>query len=762
MKAKREKYIGLICTLLLAFGGLFLFLGSAPLLHPGTIAIGPAGDGLKDVFNTYYHARYDTTMWHSGSMNYPYGECVTYTGCQTYISIPIQLLRRAGIVDLSGQVLLFVNLLAFAAVIACALFLYLILYELAVPWWMAVFGAVFITFLSPQLSRMGSHITLGYAFILPCAIYLFMRWHQTRRWSFTAALALLTCFAALAHPYYVIFLGAIWLIIWGYFVFYEHGQGLGKTAAAFQCIVQFVVPIALVMLLTKIGDSATDRVPVPRGVDEWAGNLLGIFCPTKQAVLHKLATWEALAWIGIPALVLCVCGLVAFAKKIWQHRWRELLHVTDHLFLNLLFWTSVLLLLFSVGVPLRMLPATWLQHLGPLAQLRALGRFEWLFFYAINIILVYEVARWINEKQKLFSTLIATTMLVALAVEDCAFARFYKLYDVPAVPQRIFVDIDNQLTENQWVKKINPQDYQSILPLPFFSIGSEHLLYGAPDEDIESAFYVAAKTGLPMHAISASRSSISQTYKNLALTMEPYEAYDILEDLPDSRPILVVTTQNGWRRPSENRLLSYADTLLTAGNTVLYRLEISDLNAFRADVQKQMSQRIQACWDGTSEGLFLSDSTCAFQFETFDEKTCDRAFQGAGASACQPSKWVPLFDGHLNMHNDVWMSFAVADYQSMLMGHTDLQASVTSPDGNCHYWFCEQLPNCLEAFHDGWGIVRVKLTEITPDDHVCISIRNRSMPKKQKIHIDNLLFTEGDLDVVYVKDGKRTFNNHIF
>ena len=184
------KAIGLLLTFVASTAVLLALFGTEPFLHLRTKMFGGGGDIQKDIFNTYWQAKYDNSVHHCGNMNYPYGEETTYTGCQTFVSAPLQWLRRAGIGDFSEYTLLLMNLVLVVSILLCPLFLYLIFHELKVPEWLAIVASVTVTFFSPQMGRVGAHLTLGYLFILPCALYLFYRWWITRRTRYCVEIAL--------------------------------------------------------------------------------------------------------------------------------------------------------------------------------------------------------------------------------------------------------------------------------------------------------------------------------------------------------------------------------------------------------------------------------------------------------------------------------------------------------------------------------------------------------------------------------------------
>lgn len=743
------KAVGLLLTLILSVAVLLALFGIEPFLHLRTNMFGRGGDIQKDIFNTYWQAKYDSTLWHSGSMNYPYGEEISYTGCQTYVSAPLQWLRRAGLGDFSHYTLLLINLILIGAILACPLFLYLIFHELKVPEWLSIPAAVLITFFSPQMGRVGAHLTLAYLFILPCALYLFFRWWNTRCVRYSLWIALLSFFALLAHPYYVIFLGAIWAMVWIYLFVAKKKEGAPVWKLVSHLLLQWVVPVLIFGCLTKMDNTDGVRAILPTGFYKYHGNLLGTFFPNGRFNLPVIATWEAHDWIGIVAMAVFVVGLVKIVAKMFQRKWKELLHVTDHEFLNLMFWTSVLVLLFSYGVPLLWFPLRFLAHLGPLGQFRALGRFGWLFFFVMNIVAVYAVSKCLRTARLPKKIAVSLLIVVAMVTDVEGIYTQYRFRCNATNPNPIFTDIDNKTAENQWVSQINNADYQSVLTLPYFTIGSEHIYLSVSNEDFCRASYVSAKTGLSMHDLNASRSVIEQAYDNLALSRPPYLPFAVLSDLPDQRPILLIAPTNGWIRDDERQLLHYATPLFTANGIDFYKMDIANLHRYESEFQQEMSLLTDSCSRfEISTGVFCNDSTARFVLFPYDDTPTPTAFVGKGASEHCVTFWEPVYDGCPGLSGTVAVSFLLSDYLDARSGYYQFRVQRFSSDGTEIHHNQSELYEYVSDVFNGWALVRYGIPAVAPTDRIVVSVRNRLRGKDAPVYIDNLLLQEEDVHVV--------------
>lgn len=746
---RHPKAVGLLLTFVASVAVLLVLFGAEPFLHLQTNMFGGGGDIQKDIFNTYWQAKYDNSVRHCGSMNYPYGEETTYTGCQTYVSAPLQWLRRAGIGDFSRYTLLLMNLALVVSILLCPLFLYLIFHELKVPEWLAIGAAAAITFFSPQMGRIGAHLSLAYLFIIPCALYLFFQWWMTRRTCYCVWIALLAFFAILAHPYYIIFIGAIWAMAWLYLLFSKKKVEVPGWKSVCQCLLQMVVPMVLFGLLVQTGGDGGVRALLPTGFYKNNGDWAGPFFPQCRFGLPELSSWEGQIWIGFVAVAVLTVGLVKTVAKLFRREWRELLRVTDHEFLNLLFWTSVLVLLFSFGIPLLWFPLRFLAHLGPLGQFRALGRFGWLFFFVMNIIAVYAVGKYVHRLCLPGKIAVSVLVVVVLTTDVVGIYRQYWFRCNAINPSPIFSDVDNKSIENRWVDKINSADYQSVLPLPYFSVGSEHLYYTVANEHFGRAFYVSAKTGLPMHAINASRSVITQVYDNLALVRPPYLPFAALSGLPDQRPILLTAPTNGWIRGEERQLLEYAEPLFSANGIDFYKMEIADFHRYESEFQKKMSLFADSCsLYETAPGIFCSDSAARFVLHTFDDTPTQTAFVGEGAAEHYVTFWETVYDGCPNLSGTVVVSFLLSDYLDNRSGYYQYRVERFLPDGRKIYHDQSALDGYVSHVFNGWARVGYGIPNVSATDRIVVSVRNRLREKDNPVYIDNLLLQEENTHVV--------------
>ena len=106
-------------------------------------------------------------------------------------------------------------------------------------------------------------------------------------------------------------------------------------------------------------DYATERPSIPYGFLLYKAQPESIFLPLGMGYgkfLHQIkdfsyVQWEGIAYIGLTGAVGFAIILAGLFVRIIKRDWQNLLKVTDNTVLNVLFWSSVILLLYSFGIP---------------------------------------------------------------------------------------------------------------------------------------------------------------------------------------------------------------------------------------------------------------------------------------------------------------------------------------------------------------------------------------------------------------------------
>ena len=326
-KTKNARYIGAGLTLVATLIVFRLFFGAGLLSNAHHFFFSLwSEDLIKDVYTTTYHTKHDSSFTHCTAMAYPYGEQYTYTGLQILVSAPLQLLQKMGVKDAWKACLPLINFYIIISIFLCALFLYLLFTELKLPPAPSLFGAVFITFLMPQLQRMGGHLTLSYSCVIPMALYFIARLHHTHHWKWSVLYGMLLLISALAHPYYLTFLADISVVYMAYLLFTHKKNQWTFTQLGLHFCILFILPVLVFFILSSIGNTPLDRTTVPDGMYYYRGRLSGLLLPfhrifmgtpIKNIMGIKAPEWETCCYIGIVALITFIVWIIRILSSIF-------------------------------------------------------------------------------------------------------------------------------------------------------------------------------------------------------------------------------------------------------------------------------------------------------------------------------------------------------------------------------------------------------------------------------------------------------------
>jgi len=766
---KNSNFVGSMITLLLAFLLFLLFLGSKMLTTIDTNFFSvTSSDLIKDIYTTSYSVKYDSTYMRNNPMNYPYGEHYKYTGNQIFISLPLKTLNSIGVSDSYKYVLLLINLHVIVSIFLCSLFLFLLFKELKLSNIVSILGAVMITFLSPQLQRIGAHLTLSYSFIIPLILLLLSKNYTAPRLRYHVVLGILLIWSGSAHPYYLLFFGSLCTMYWIYMFMYEKSRFGGVKKIILSYSIQFIIPLALFFLLSGIGDVSGDRTKIPNGFYDYQGNLYGLLLPYGRSYFSGLLIyfptikWGTYSYIGIVSILVVMAIIIMFITKIFKRQFSSLLKIADNKLLNIFFWTAILLLIFACGLPLNWFPKSILNYIGPIAQLRAIGRYVWLFYYVINITAVYIIfnvlAKKIKRKWLNYTIIILTFSLFFIEIRF--YTKNFKYFYTKTNPE--WTDYDNKLEQNLWTRNINPKDYQSILPLPVFSVGTEQLYLNEVCNTFKKSAYVSYKLGLPMHNNFSSRSPIKQAYNNVAFAWAPWIEYPVLKDMKSAKPLLVIKpSECESLNPNEKRILDYADYLFSANGIDFFKLEIADIyrlcENFQQDLQQHYADNKQY---QHAPMIYSNDSSHNFYIQTWDEHITDKAFQGEGALKGIINKKTILYDDIIPIAgiNEVEISFWISNFTDDLYGRSVCRIDVSDSNNQEKTLYSKEIVLKINAIKNEWGLIKIMINIPQEALKLKISVCNDEMTAKS-VYFDNLLIRPLNVNVISEDSTSKLLNN---
>lgn len=760
-----KRNFGWIVSLMVSTILLFVFYG--PILkNPNSTYLSSSGDGLKSTFGSVYHLKYDTTYLRTDYMNYPFGESVFYTGGQPVITNTLRFLKSLGI-DFTDTILGIINIWMIFSIALGALIIYLILREFKLPVLYSIAVSTIITFLSPQIDRFGGHFNLAYLFFIPLMIYLFFLYYKTRKTLYTILLSLLALFALCTHAYFFGFYAFIVIVFWiGAIV--TDKERFGKTSyAIIHIFVQFLLPFIIFQLLVLSSGEMHDRTGYPWGFFRFVSYFHGIFLPVNKSYGNFLSLkrppWESISYVGMVASIGFFTLIVMAVKRYRKESsWKSIFRITDNIFLNILFWASIIGLVYSFGIPFTTGLKKLFNYMGPLKQLRAPGRFAWLFFYVLNIVVFYLLWHYYQSKKTIVSKVLVAVALIWGSYDAYLNVRSQKHFLNNKIAS--LEDKENTSELNSWYNEINFNKYQAIIPLPYFHIGSENYWIGNGSPSVKPIFIASMKTGLPLTSVMMGRTSMSQTVKNIQLFMEPYNGYDIMKYWSSSKPFLVLFAKDGMLTIPERDIKNKAELITSNNELEIRKIYKSDFEQILAERKKSVKNEVNSKNLFVLDSFMSTDSVKNFIYEGFGDAKPGETKLGEKSYTGNIKKNNIVFEKHVeNMDTSkvYWVSFWVENMDEDMYPRTVLVSELLNDDDENYRYDQFELKDKIKIIDsNGWGLVEYRIQFKERAGKIKISLKNNLLTKGT-LNIDELLIRPESEDV-YVDLGQMVYKNNRF
>jgi hypothetical protein len=766
----KNRFTGLLIVVIISLLLLFIFYGKI-VLSLNTTFLSTEGDGIQSYFNTCYQVKHNASWMYSYSMNYPYGEVAFYTLSQPLVAGPIKLISNH-IADISGYTIAIINFLILFSIILAAIFLYLIFVEIGLPVITAILPSIGMAFLSPQIDRFGGHFTLAYVYAIPSLLYLMLMFHKYKKIIYSVLTGMVLFILITGHIYFAGFFSAVIIFYWLFTPFTPKNPPLKKYLNILLHIsLQLIIPLLVYYLITGyFADLSPDRPSKPYGFLDYRAFPASVFLPLwvdYGKILYKIkdfsyVQWEGIAYIGLVASIGFWVLPVIILKSIIKCNWYGIIRITDNHFLNIAFWASIATLLYSFGIPFIWHLDFLVDYIGPLKQMRALGRFSWLFFYTINIVVFYLLWQWQqNGRIKYVKQFILILSILILFTDVFFYLKNRQNLLLGHFPA--WSDSANTLPENQWVKRIDPDQYQSIIPLPFYHMGSDN--YGVPTRCnmLANSFLVSIKTGLPVTAIYLSRASVSQSLKNISLVMEPYRKLDILNDFPDNRPFLIVAARCSDFTAHEIDLRNMGVKVDSSTSFDLYRLDFDSLLTIHQKKSEQVFNDYENKRLRKRAVYFRSDSVAVLNYYSFDDSSKLQGYRGNARQISGRSEYI-LYDDKIRSNDtlNLILSFWYSPINIDLFPKTRIKFEHYNNQGMLYDYRNLMVTELLQTTDGPWGLVEYHFKPASRGDRLKITLYNTLIGRKQSYLIDELLIRREEYDVYCTDDNFISKNNRYY
>lgn len=584
-------------------------------------------DGIKNYYSFAYQIANSDEAFQFGGMNYPYGEHVVYTDGQPFFTFFLRLFPF-----IAGYEIGILNSFMFLSILITAWLLWQILKDIGVSPWIAAAGAYSLTILSPQFYRLKSHYALSYSWIIPLFIFLLIRFYKSnKKIQMAVVISLVNLAVFFIHPY----MGLMCFMFSVLTVFLLLFQSSLCRKSVFYCLLIIASSAPLFKLILLLTDIHINRPENPHGFFENYALLETVFVSYFPPFRHFMAQifptmmgqpWEGWAYVGIGAIFTIVITVLVMVSRMILVKKISPIKLPGGL--TILLFPALLLLLFSMLIPLRWVPEEWVAHLGFIKQFRSVGRFAWVFYYVFGIVAVWFLHVFYQR------TLNMWRFIPILAVFS-----FSALYTIEANQPYSFFSSGIGQSKNEFradllseelkiiVQKASPINAQAILPLPFYHVGSEHTTREGTAKIHHASMILAYHLKKPILGNFLSRTSVTETAASFNVLAPVFWPKKDVEQF-NKNPILIIHSNEDLDK-YEQDLLSRAKLIHSGSGLSLYMIAKQEL--LHVDMSSVVEDISTLTRKNHKTNSFYTDSVSLFFTQDFENTPCDTSFAGGGA-----------------------------------------------------------------------------------------------------------------------------------
>ena len=637
MTNKTQRYLWLLIAVIFAVC-LTVFTLSRIVTEPWHILPDIGGDGAKNNFTYLYHSVFGKGYWFDG-MNYPYGEHIVYTDGQPLLSV---FFAKTGNVSVATALTVCWTLLGIAFVLAIV-YIYKTLVHFRIPHLPALLFAGLIGVMTPQILCLTGHYALGYPCIIPMLFYWNIRYFDTGKPAYCIYIFLLGITVSFLHMYYAGMM-LVWMAAYtaGYFIFIKNTASVKLKHVA--PLLGSVAGISLIVAMTlKLTDPVKDRPITPLSLPESYAHIKQIIT-SAQSPIWKWTEQMKLIWQAskggegfcYPGAVIIAVVSLFFAYLVTRRlaKKKPVVAVSSDAFSPIWPFMALSVLAFSMGIPFIWHMHWLMNYFSFFKQFRALGRFSWIFYYIITVygvVIIYTLFYHLQASGKKalgYALLIGSFGL--WGYEASGYIKMSRKMSLQAIYN---YDLMYSTHEQSWTSFLNEHhltkdDFQGILALKFFHIGSEKLWVGDGSWTITLASRAALQLHLPIVDVMMSRTSWGETKKQVRIGGGPYSDKPLLRDIKSTKPFLLMYFEEDSLDLDQKYLLTTSDFIGHYSQCYVYVCNPEKLAAS----DKKYRDEINATLPYMHTGDTCIGTTGSWYVNHCDnQKTADHLF-GVGAS----------------------------------------------------------------------------------------------------------------------------------
>lgn len=544
-------------------------------------------DGMRNYFayHNFINQGKTNDFFLFNNMNYPFGDYILYTDNTPLLAVIVKWFSE-NIYDISNFSLSIFHWFYVFSIVLSSAFLYLIGKRFIKTKWLLALFSIAVPWITPQLLRFNiGHFSLALSCCILAVLYglvrLYFNYKSDKKviWSIVGIITAVVL-SSFLHMYFLVingFLIGYFCLIWAMLNW--------KSRIDFAKIIGFalLIPLtALGVVLTIVRNIDTyyhlrHETAEGFGYSVWQMTLDALYVPHNFSTVPsflsssmEFQSYEGVGYIGAFALYGLATYILFLIINLIRTRLlnlESLINVASKTDKNrhlifIISITGILCLWISFGVKALFFNGTlrfdnWLNPFyflvklfDQVTQFRAMGRFSWIFFFTINIFILYKIDKYWHFYNKKWLPKILLFVLCAMLSIDAIDSM---------VNQNKRARGLNPLTEVKYLKTaetliadIDIDKYQAILPLPYYHSSCEdyHYTINPNDKWATQTYQFTTLTGLPLMASQTARSPVQPTYELFELFLKDGIPKAISERLTDQSILVILNNEEyAWDNP---------------------------------------------------------------------------------------------------------------------------------------------------------------------------------------------------------------------
>lgn len=541
---------------------IFLYVFGKKILHLDSIFFAESYDAARNYFSYYYYVNIQESnnLFFEG-LNYPFGDYIFYTDNTPILAVIAKFLNLEYSIGFYNGVFLLSWFLV-------PILAYQILKLLKVKAWINVAFSLLICWTNPLINHFGSTVNLSMFIFYLIAFLLFLKYllsNNKKKHLLYSVLQIVTLFiASFFHLYYlpilILFLGGCYFTLF-----------LSRLRFAplfhFICIAALGGGLVYISIYTvdtyyhirPRGSGGYDYIVYKNSITDFIKSLTYLNFPNN----YKYENWGDQKWsfIGSGYLLSILIFLLSIPAILYKHNRKTFIVLVVLLMAGLLCYSvslgHIIELKNGYEITNYLNPFYWGSKFTDFfTHFRYLRRFSAPFWMAIFVSLaivsslLWNLKTWYAHIARIVIILFLSVSVFD-AYEYCQF--HHKNYE----RTNLFTEKNLKI-----IPDFKDYNFQAILPLPFFHVGTDNNKYTIDDPDIWSKlmYQLSVKNKLPIIACKLGRTPYSFAEKTFSL-FDKKTDNDLSQKLANKKILLAVSEIIKWNNENNSTTMELKSKL---------------------------------------------------------------------------------------------------------------------------------------------------------------------------------------------------------